>query len=255
MFRLPARLARQFGSGSVVMFDFSRSLISRFLVTIGLLTVAALASVADGSTASAQDRRQNAPGEFDFYVLSLSWSPSFCEAASERGNSGRSQQAQCGGRPFSFVVHGLWPQYESGFPEYCQRPASRLERNIMTSMLDLMPAPGLIFNEWDKHGTCSGLGERAYFETIRKARAAVKIPEEFLQLSEPKTIAPGDLEEAIIKANPGLSSSAISVTCDSRRLSEVRVCLSKDLQFRSCEEIDRRACRRDEVLMPPVRGG
>ena len=134
------------------------------------------------ATPQRQDRRQNAPGEFDFYVLSLSWSPSFCEAASERGNSGRSQQAQCGGRPFSFVVHGLWPQYERGFPEYCQRPSPRLARNIMTSMLDLMPAPGLIFNEWDKHGTCSGLGERAYFETIRKARAAVKIPEQFLRL-------------------------------------------------------------------------
>ncbi|MCC8965299.1 ribonuclease T2 [Bradyrhizobium sp. Pear76] len=205
--------------------------------------------------ASAQDRRQNAPGEFDFYVLSLSWSPSFCEAASERGNNGRGTQAQCGGRPYSFVVHGLWPQYERGFPEYCQRPSPRLARNIMTSMLDLMPAPGLIYNEWDKHGTCSGLGERAYFEAIRKARAAVKIPEEFLQLTEPKTIAPDELETAFIKANPGLSNSAISVTCDSKRLSEVRICLSKDLQFRSCEEIDRRACRRDQVLMPPVRGG
>lgn len=227
---------------------FRSIIISRLLISLALILIFA-------GGASAQDRRQNAPGEFDFYVLSMSWSPSFCEAASERGNSGRSQAAQCGGRPFSFVVHGLWPQYERGFPEYCQRPSPRLARNIMTSMLDLMPAPGLIFNEWDKHGTCSGLGERGYFETIRKARAAVKIPEEFLQLSEPKTIAPGDLEDAFIKVNPGLSSSAISVTCDSRRLSEVRVCLSKDLQFRACEEIDRRACRRDQVLMPPVRGG
>ncbi len=132
--------------------------------------------------ASAQDQRQNAPGEFDFYVLALSWSPSFCEAAAERGNAAARTQAQCSGRPFSFVVHGLWPQYERGFPEYCQRPSPRLERNIMTSMLDLMPAPGLIFNEWDKHGTCSGLAAKAYFETIRKARAAVKIPAEFLEL-------------------------------------------------------------------------
>jgi len=38
-------------------------------------------------------------------------------------------------------------------------------------------------------------------------------------------------------------------------LSEVRICMSKDLQFRACDEIDRRACRRDQVLMPPVRGG
>jgi len=221
-------------------------IISRLLISLALIVVSA-------GMASAQDRRQNAPGEFDFYVLALSWSPSFCEAAAERGRSGRSQ-VQCE-RPYSFVVHGLWPQYERGFPEYCQRPSPRLDRNIMTSMLDLMPAPGLIFNEWDKHGTCSGLGARAYFESIRKARAAVKIPEEFLQLSEQKTIAPADLEAAFIKVNPGLSSSAISVTCSSRRLSEVRICLSKDMQFRACEELDRRACRRDDVVMPPVRGG
>jgi ribonuclease T2 len=231
---------------------FPSVIVSRLLISLALILVCAGLLVSAG-TAAAQDRRQNAPGEFDFYVLSLSWSPSFCEAASERGNSGRSQ-VQCE-RPFSFVVHGLWPQYERGFPEYCQRPSPRLDRNIMTSMLDLMPAPGLIFNEWDKHGTCSGLGARAYFENIRKARATVKIPEEFLQLSESKTISPDAVEAAFIKVNPGLSSSAISVTCTSRRLSEVRVCMSKDLQFRACEEIDRRACRRDEVVMPPVRGG
>jgi ribonuclease T2 len=220
--------------------------ISLFLISLALV-------VAASGMASAQDRRQNAPGAFDFYVLALSWSPSFCEAAAERGNSGRSQQIQCG-RPYSFVVHGLWPQYERGFPEYCQRPSPRLDRNIVSSMLDVMPAPGLIFNQWDKHGTCSGLGARAYFEGIRKARAAIKIPEQFLDLSEPKTIAPRDIEEAFVKANPGLSSSAISVVCTSRRLSEVRICMSKDMQFRDCDEIDRRACRRDEVVMPPVRG-
>jgi ribonuclease T2 len=226
--------------------------ISRFLISVSLVLSAALIGTA--GTAAAQDRRQNAPGEFDFYVLSLSWSPSFCEEASERGNAGRSQ-AQCGGRPFSFVVHGLWPQYEHGFPDYCQRPSPRLDRNIMSSMLDLMPAPGLIFNEWDKHGTCSGLGARAYFETIRKARSAVKIPPEYLELADAKTVAPQEIEDAFIKVNPGLSSSAISVTCSRSRLSEVRICLSKDLQFRSCEELDRRACRRDQVTMPPLRGG
>ena len=158
-------------------------------------------------------------------------------------------------RPYSFVVHGLWPQYERGFPEYCQRPSPRLDRNIMTSMLDLMPAPGLIFAEWDKHGTCSGLGARAYFETIRKARAAVKIPPEYPRIAAREDPTPAEIEEAFIKVNPGLSASAISVVCGSKRLSEVRICMSKDLQFRACEETDRRACRRDEVVMPPMRGG
>ncbi|TAK48329.1 MAG: ribonuclease T [Xanthobacteraceae bacterium] len=206
--------------------------------------------------AAAQDRRQNAPGEFDFYVLALSWSPSFCESANERGRTGRGQRMQCGGgRPYAFVVHGLWPQYERGFPDYCQRPAPRLNRAIVSSMLDLMPAPGLIFNEWDKHGTCSGLPARAYFETIRKARASVKIPPEYIDLAEPKTVTPAEIEDAFVRVNPGLSSTAIAVSCDSKRLNEVRICMTKDLQFRACEEIDRRACRRDKLTMPPVRGG
>jgi ribonuclease T2 len=243
-------LAAGFRSGSAAA-GFSFADLSRL---IALLLGLAMAAMGAGK-ASAQDHRQNAPGEFDFYVLSLSWSPSFCQAASERGNSSRGVRTQCAGRPFSFVVHGLWPQYDRGFPNYCQRPAPRLARNIMTSMLDLMPAPGLIYSEWDKHGTCSGLGARSYFETIRKARAAVKIPAEYLQLADPKSVAPAEIEDAFIKANPGLSSSAIAVTCDSKRLSEVRICMSKDLQFRACEEIDRRACRRNTVAMPPMRGG
>ncbi len=237
------------------MFHVGSGRMARMLAGLARFALMAPMVIAAAGAASAQDRRENTPGEFDFYVLSLSWSPSFCEQALERGNSGRSQQAQCGGRPFSFVVHGLWPQYEHGFPDYCERPSPRLARNIMTSMLDLMPAPGLIFNEWDKHGTCSGLGARAYFETIRKARAAVKIPPEFLALSDPKTVAPSEVEDAFIKVNPGLDHAAISVTCNRTRLSEVRICMGKDLQFRACEELDRRGCRRDQVVMPPVRGG
>ena len=204
------------------------------------------------SQAVAQDARQNEPGKFDFYLLALSWSPSFCAEAGERPSA----QQQCtGARPYSFVVHGLWPQYEKGFPEFCQNPAPRLDRGIVSSMLDLMPATRLIFHEWDKHGVCSGLQARGYFETVRKARAAVKIPAEFL---EPKTaldVTPDEVEEAFVKANPGLSRAGIAVTCGSTRLNEVRICLSRDLKFRDCAEVDRRACRRDKLVMPPVRGG
>src|SRR5215472_6619944 len=116
---------------------------------------------------AAQDRRQGKPGQFDYYVLVLSWSPSFSADSSERNPAGAARDPQCGRRPFSFVVHGLWPQYERGFPQYCQVPAPRLSRNIVSAMLDLMPAPALIFHEWDRHGVCSGLPAGAYFETNR----------------------------------------------------------------------------------------
>jgi len=213
----------------------------------------ALALCLVGGDASAQDRRQNQPGKFDFYVLSLSWSPSFCEATAERG---RESKEQCGARPFSFVVHGFWPQYDKGFPEFCRVPAPRVDRNLISSMLDLMPAPQLIFHEWDKHGTCSGLEPRAYFDNIRKARAVVKIPEAYLELAKPTMVTPDEVEEQFVKANPGLPRDAIAVTCDNRRLQEVRICMSKDLGFHSCPEVDRRGvCRRDRVVMPPVRGG
>ena len=153
---------------------------TRFLISaaFGALLLTPLAATA---------QEQDSPGQFDFFVLSLSWSPSFCAAAAERGRR-RAANAQCGVRPYSFVMHGLWPQYEKGFPEYCQLPAPRLDRSIVTSMLDLMPAPHLIFNEWDRHGTCSGQTPRAYFETVRKARATVKIPPDYTDVQRPLSV-------------------------------------------------------------------
>jgi ribonuclease T2 len=225
-----------------VMWRFNRS------AFLGLASI--VAGVLLGShPAIALDARQNTPGEFDFYVLALSWSPSYCEAAGERAS-----KQQCGARPYSFVVHGLWPQYEKGFPEYCQVPSPRLDRNIVSSMLDVMPAPRLIFHEWDRHGTCSGLSARAYFETVRKARAVVKIPAEYMDVRETLNVSPTAVEEAFLKANPGMPAEGVAINCDSRRLREVRVCLGKDFQFRSCPEMDRRSCRRQELIMPPVRG-
>jgi ribonuclease T2 len=213
--------------------------------------MAAIAGLVLAEAASAQDSRQNTPGKFDFYLLSLSWSPSFCAENGDRPNA----RQQCGARPFSFVVHGLWPQYERGFPEFCQNPPPFVENRLINSMLDLMPARGLIINEWKKHGTCTGLSAQGYFQTVRQVRAAVKIPPEYLDLKEPLTVSPDEVEEAFVKANPGMKREGIAVTCSSTRLSEVRICLTRDLQFRDCHDVDRRACRRDKLVMPPVRGG
>jgi ribonuclease T2 len=219
-----------------------------------LFAVVAFAQSAAGQAAANDARRPSEPGRFDFYVLALSWSPSFCAASAERA-PGRTPDQQCSGRPFAFVVHGLWPQYERGFPSNCQVPAPRLNRAIVGANLDLMPSPRLIFHEWDTHGTCSGLSAEAFFESVRKARVAVTIPPDYADLDKPMMVSPGDVGAAFLKANPSLPRDAISITCSGRWLSEVRICMSKDLGFRECPELARRSCRRDRVVMPAVRGG
>jgi ribonuclease T2 len=204
--------------------------------------------------ALADDRRQNAPGEFDFYVLALSWSPTFCESSKERASERAANRAdpQCNGRPFAFIVHGLWPQYEQGYPSFCQVPAQKLDRATVGGALDLMPSPRLVFREWDRHGTCSGLTPHAYFETIRKARAAVKVPTAYLAPAEPLSVSPDDVAAAFVKANPGLPRTALAIVCDATRLTEVRVCITKDFTFHDCAEVASHACKRDKIAMPAV---
>jgi len=226
-------------------------------VTLSFLFIFAIVALAQDRSAqdrSAQDHRRNVPGQFDFYVLALSWSPSYCEAVHERAPT-RAPDQQCAGRSFAFVVHGLWPQYEHGFPAFCQVPAPRLNRTIVDGMLDLMPSPRLVFHEWDRHGTCSGLSQSAYFDAVRKARAMVKIPAEFAEMDKPITVKPADLAEAFVKANTGLSRGNLAVACDSKRLQEVRVCLNKDFSFHDCAEVVRGACKRDVIVVPAMRGG
>lgn len=221
--------------------------------------VAAAVSVADargrhhGGFGFGQPR--GVPGDFDYYVLVLSWSPSFCAAAAERDPDRAARNPQCGPRPFTFVVHGLWPQYERGYPQFCTVPAPRLSRRIVTDMLDLMPAPQLVYHEWDRHGVCSGLSQDAFFDTVRRARAAVTIPPAFAAAAQARTVSPDEVEDAFVAANPGMPRDGFSVTCSGGRLSEVRICMTRDLGFRGCEQLERRACQRDRLVMPPARGG
>ena len=188
---------------------------------------------------------------FDFYVLSLSWSPSYCEAEGQEAN----RQQCAAARPYAFVVHGLWPQFERGFPERCPTDEPDVSNATLRTLYDIMPSAGLIRHQWRKHGSCAGLDQADYFAVLRAAREAVAIPPEFRRLEGYRTLDPDDAEAAFLKANRSLPRDAVAVTCDKRYLREVRICMTKDLEFRSCPEVDRRDCRLAKVVMPPVRGG
>ncbi|MFC3207684.1 ribonuclease T2 family protein [Aquamicrobium soli] len=188
---------------------------------------------------------------FDFYVLSLSWSPSYCEAEGADAN-----RQQCGtARPYAFVVHGLWPQFERGYPQDCATDQRNVPDRTLRGLFDIMPSAGLIRHEWKTHGSCSGLSQGDYFDVLRAARERVVIPAQFRRLDSYRTLSPNEAEAAFLEDNPGLPADGIAVTCDRRLLREVRICMTRQLAFRRCPEIDRRDCKRRTVVMPPVRGG
>lgn len=200
--------------------------------------------------------QRHEPGRFDYYVLALSWSPTYC---ADRGNSRNDRQCNPRGRPYAFVLHGLWPQYERGWPQDC-RSSDRgwVPGPVAERMLDIMPSKKLIFHEYRKHGTCSGLGVDRYFGLARQLYEKVKIPEKFVDLDDDRmTISPGELTRDFLAANPGLRPDMIVVQCGGpgNRLREVRICFDKAGAFRSCgaNENQRRLCSADRMYVPPVR--
>ncbi|MEM7775820.1 MAG: ribonuclease T [Pseudomonadota bacterium] len=227
---------------------------------IGLMGLAMLMSVALADTGTAQryDRRAPEAGVFDYYTLVLSWSPTFC---AEEGNRRRSRR-QCDprdGRPYAFVLHGLWPQYERGFPNNCRigrRPF--VPNRVIDDMIDIMPARGLIIHQYRKHGTCSGLRPAPYFALARRLFDSIKIPQRFIAPRKPQTISPRDVIDEFIAANRGLRRDMMTVSCRRRsgnRMREVKICFTPDGQLRACgaNEGPRRMCRADRMFVPPVR--
>lgn len=187
---------------------------------------------------------------FDFYVLSLSWSPAFCASSEGSGN-----RQQCGSdRRHGFVVHGLWPQNENGYPEFCKSSEpDRVPDAIGRAMFDIMPSMGLIGHQWRKHGSCSGLSQRDYFSATRAAFEAVRLPEKIASGAQAATLSADAIETAFTDANPGLSKRGISISCDGKRLEEIRICLNTDMTFRDCPELDRKGCRAGSTEIIPIR--
>ena len=188
-------------------------------------------------------------GDFEYYVMSLSWSPNWCAVTGDaRGDP------QCdAGRGLSFTLHGLWPQNETGYPSYCRTGARDPARGVTAAMADIMGGAGLAFYEWKKHGRCSGLEARDYFDVSRRAYNAVAIPDVFKGLGRDVKLPASVVEDAFIEANPGLARDQITVTCDRGMIEEVRVCLTKDLEPRQCGADVVRDCTLTDAGMDAVR--
>jgi ribonuclease T2 len=203
-----------------------------------------------GAGAASQHR---VAGEFDYYVLALSWSPTFC--ASPRGDR---EPRQCGpGRRYSFVVHGLWPQYHRGWPQYCAETEIRLPQSLIDGMLDIMPSTRLVRHQWDKHGTCTGLEPKDYFALTRRLHDEVRTPDRYVDPPKSIEVSVHQIVADFVASNPELARDMVSVQCGGRRdrarLRELRICFSRDGEFRSCGANERRQCRAARLILPPVR--
>lgn len=224
------------------------------------LAAPAVAQFAPGSgnrsATTDQTDARNQAGKFDYYALALSWSPTFCDASPRNQND--PQCSRSGRRPYAFVLHGLWPQHERGWPENCATGGSTyVPRPLIDRMLDIMPSPRLVIHEYRKHGTCSGLDAEAYFRLSRSFYEKIKPPARFDRPSQYFTVSPGEIVKGFVEANPGLKPDHIAVVCNGsgNRLREVRICFTRDGAFRSCgdNEHPRKLCSANSVSVPPVR--
>jgi ribonuclease T2 len=219
---------------------------------IGAIALLGVVLVCASGGASARHRSQSsagAPGDFAYYLLSLSWSPAFCLSSPGA--------AECSGpRHYGFIVHGLWPQYEQGWPEYCDVRRS-VPDDVVRGIAELMPARGLVYHEWSAHGTCSGLEPAEFFAQVRRAYASIVIPQELSRPFEAIEQSPAAIASAFLHANPRLPPQSIVVTCTGQnvaRLREVDICLDRGLAARACSaDALRGACRAPRVIIPPIR--
>lgn len=193
----------------------------------------------------------NPPGRFDYYLLVLGWSPAYC--ASE--GSGRDDQQCEGQHPRAFVLHGLWPQYERGWPKDCatsERPW--VPRAVIDAMLPVMPSKNLIIHEYRAHGTCSGLDPARYFNVAHALYDRVTIPPRFADPDQWLKASPDEIERDFVAANAWLKPEMMAVACRGQELLDVRICFTRDLAPRPCgaNEDEKRLCRRDTLdLRPP----
>lgn len=210
------------------------------------LFLLAIAALCWSGAARAEGERA---GDFDYYVLSLSWSAAWCALEGDSRND-----PQCDdGRGLTFVLHGLWPQYEDGWPSFCRTVERDPTRAETAAMADTMGGAGLAFYQWKKHGRCSGLSAPAYFDLARAAYERVAVPDFLADVSRRLEVPAQVIEEAFLEANPGLARDQITITCKNGLIQEARVCLTPDLQFRRCGEDVIRDCRLQDAVLEPVR--
>ena len=243
-----ANAGMEAGGGQMAGGWMSRGGVRSVLLAATLLT--GLMVTASAGAGPRHQRSEGEPGQFDYYAVALSWSPAFCATHDDPN--------QCApGRQTGFVLHGLWPQYERGYPQSCSN--ERLSSADMARYAGLYPSPKMIGHEWSKHGTCSGLNPAAYFGLSSKLRGQVAIPAAYQRPSQPVRTSYADFVGAFRAANPRLPEHSVLPFCGAggRFLNEIHACFDKGGAGISCGPAEVRrsenTCRQPSFLIQAAR--
>lgn len=209
------------------------------ILGFGLGLILAAPAVADGEKA----------GDFDYFVAALSWSATWCDLeGAARG------EPQCdAGAGITFVLHGLWPQNEQGWPSWCRTVERDPSRTETAAVADVFGGAGAAFYQWKKHGRCSGLSARDFYAKARRVREGIHIPAVFARVNKRLQVPASVIEGAFLEANPGLAPDMVTVTCRDGMIEEVRLCLTPDLAPRPCAADSRNDCRLQDAVLLPLR--
>jgi len=187
-------------------------------------------------------------GDFDFYVVQQSWPAEFCYSHSSYPGCENPTNWQQN----NLTLHGVWPNYNvarSGhdWPQCCSsKYGTSITQSEMESILSELqtywpseqdPAPSgdwsssLWEHEWNKHGTCSGLGVTDYFQhgiNIMQ-QANISTPSVISSNIGGSTTAEA-IQSAFNNGSPcGSGACLVGVTCSGSYLEAITTCWSKDL--------------------------
>lgn len=232
-------------AGGIAALPVAESIMPRILVVAAVLLAFAFTCAAEAKkqplpgTKPAKHTKSNAKGtvgEYDYYVMALSWSPTFCSTHPD-------EDEQCGRKGYGFILHGLWPQYQNGGgPERCVSDEDDPDRKTVNAALAFMPSRRLIDHEWRAHGVCTGLGAEKYFDLADRAFASLTVPSALKAPPASLQMSGNELRAALKQVNPTLSDNMLNLHCSQGELVEVRVCVDRDARLRACGKGMRNAC-------------
>lgn len=207
-------------------------------------------SALTGASATANTLIPTQYGDFDSYVLALSWQSGFCQSMKERGRRLPTEcrlQQEGADKTALLTIHGLWPSLpksvaargvdnrrwmrygcatrpvpnmpEAQSSRKCSLPQPGISASIVDKLNDAMPGAGgnscLERYEYAKHGACFGFDPDAWSATMIRLSQEVRNSElgRFLAENYGETVSRSDFNRALEKAWGRNSVKAVKLTC------------------------------------------